>query len=119
MSYALKAILAKDLSDVFGLESMAEDERESFLIELGEVVMERVVFDHATLMTSEENEAFASFIQSLPAEVDLLEAVAREYPSFMAVLEQTLLTYKADAIALDTTDLDSGEIQTERPSSKL
>lgn len=97
----LSSLLEQNLSDVFSLEAMPEAERDSFLEEIGEVVLHRAMIEFISLLDEEEQSNFQTFVERNVGDVLFFSRLLDEYPTFMPMLEGAILRFKFDVVALE------------------
>lgn len=97
----LSTLLEQNLSEAFSLEAMPETERDSFLEEVGEVVLRRAISEFISLLDDEEQTKFQTFVERNVGDVLFFNRLLEEYPTFMPIFEGVILQFKFEVIELE------------------
>lgn len=89
--------MATDISSLFGLNELSEDERQEFLDEIGGVILESAVLNFLLTLDEAEHAQFQEFLSTAGEGESLLEALATTYPGFVAVLETEISKFREEA----------------------
>ena len=94
----------KDLSAIFGLDELSEEEREDFLADIGTTLMESAVLSFMVSLDEAGQAAFETFLGTAGEGEELMAALADRYPEFMTILEAEIVRFRAEAQALLGTE---------------
>lgn len=93
-------ILQKNLVQTFGLDGLTDEEKATFLDELGTVVLETALVRFMTELSDEQVEAFDYYLETEPTPDALMEHLLKEYESFEPILKAAITEVKEDAVAV-------------------
>lgn len=88
---------SEDLSALFGLEELPEEERETFLADIGSTLLEGAVLNFLLTLDEAGQQRFQLFLARAGEGEMLLEALAREYPEFVTVLDAEMMRFREEA----------------------
>lgn len=97
MSDEQKNILEKDLSELFGLEDMSNEEKAEFLDDIGSMIMESATL---RFMVEAEEDVVVQFekkLEELADRDDAFETLLNSFPKYAAVLEEEIAAFKTEA----------------------
>lgn len=90
-------ILERDLSALFGLNEMSDEEKVALLDDIGSVVLESAILRLVAGMDEGEAAAFDTFVESHSGSETFIEDTIKTYPSLEALITEEVVAFKEDA----------------------
>lgn len=93
-------ILEKDITDLIGISEVPEEDRKTFLEDVGNLILESTVTRLMADMSDDEKKAFEIFVSEVSGQDDMLEKMGERYPKALSILEEEVAAFKKEAIAV-------------------
>ncbi len=93
-------ILNKDLTSLFGLDEMSPIDQDTFLEDIGSLVIESVITKLAVEMNDLEMEELHNLITSTVGSDDMLEKLEEKYPQVNDLFKKEILAFKKEAVSV-------------------
>ena len=96
-------LLQQNIAPLLGIDSLPQDEKELFLADIGDLIMESAL---VRLMNELSDEAVASidhYLETEPAPEVFLEHILQHYKKFGKIFEEEVLAFKQEATEIFRT----------------
>lgn len=92
------ALLQRDLSDLIGLNTLPEEERETMLANIGSLILESVMLRAIAGMPDADAKKLGECIATDPAPEVLLEVLQNLVPDLEDLMEEETLAFKQECV---------------------
>jgi len=100
-------ILQNDLTKLLGIDTLSLEEQSAFLSEVGDVIFETSLVRLVSSLSEEGQRALEDYLDTNPEPEVLLAHLIEHYKEFSQILEEVVLEFKEDALAvLEKKDAD-------------
>jgi hypothetical protein len=90
----------KDLSELFGLEALSEEEQAEFITSIGTTLFQSALLTFTLSLEAGEREAFEEFLSEAGEGEELMEKLVLEYPAFAEELNAEITRFRTRAAEL-------------------
>lgn len=95
-----QTILQENIAHVLGIDSLSVEEQAAFLSEVGDVIFETSLLRLVTNLSNEQQQALEEYLDTEPEPEILLQHLLEHYKEFQTILEEVVLEFKEDALAV-------------------
>lgn len=95
-----QTILQQNIAKVLGIDSLPIEEQAAFLAEVGDVIFETSLVRLVTDLSDEQEQALEEYLDTEPEPEVLLQHLLEHYKNFGQILEETVVEFKEDALAV-------------------
>ncbi len=89
---------SRSIHDVLGLSNLSDEEREVFLAEVGETVIESALLKFTLDLGEQEHGAFETFLAEAGVGEELMMALIEKYPAFADTLASEMQRFRDEAV---------------------
>lgn len=89
----------QDMLAVLGLENLSEEEQQSLLVDMQELIFKGSVVRMLEQMTEEGREAFNAYLSGNPSEDEMMEYLEKHVPDAKGAIIDTIAELKSDILA--------------------
>lgn len=89
----------QDMLEVLGLSSLSEEEQQSLLIDMQQLIFKGSVVRMLEMMSEEAKEAFNTYLSSNPSEDEVMAYLEKEVPEAKEAILDTIAELKSDILA--------------------
>jgi len=100
MSDEQKNMLERDLSELFGLGEMRDEEKVSFLDDIGSMIMESATLRFMVEADEQVVSQFEQQLEALAEKEDAFEILLKTFPRYAEILEEEIVAFKTEAAAV-------------------
>ncbi len=93
-------ILQHNIAHILGVDLLSEEEQAAFLGEVGDVIFETSLVRLVQTLSEEQQSALEQYLEIGPEPEVLLQHLLEHYKEFQTILEDVVLEFKEDALAV-------------------
>ena len=94
------SLLQENIITALGLDELSVEEQSAFLSEVGDVIFQTSLVRLVSELTEEQQQALEAYIDTEPEPDILLAHLLEHYESFKKILQEAVLEFKEDALAV-------------------
>jgi hypothetical protein len=92
--------LQTNIAEVLGVTTLSQEEQESFLADIGDIMLETASVRLLSILDDAQQTALEAYLDSKPDGAVLLQHLLEHYKQFENILEEVVLEFKEDALAV-------------------
>jgi hypothetical protein len=92
--------LHDDIGHLLGLHELDEDERNIFLQNVGELIIESATLRYMTGLSPEQREVFESWLELHENDENLIEQSLETYPEFAQIVSEEIQAFQSESRTL-------------------
>lgn len=89
----------QDMLEVLGLSDLSEEEQQSLLIDMQQLIFKGSVVRMLEMMSEETKDAFNEYLSGNPSEDEVMEYLEKEVPEAKEAILDTIAELKSDILA--------------------
>lgn len=93
-------ILEKNIVQILGIDTLAPEEQELFLEEIGSTILDAVLVRLSSVMTDSEVDALSQYLETNPEPQVLLAHIFEHYKDAESILVDVVTEFKTDAVEI-------------------
>lgn len=90
----------KDLSELFGLEALSDEEQAEFVASIGTTLFQSALLTFTLALDGSEREAFEVFVAESGEGEALMENIILNYPAFANELNAEISRFRGEAVKI-------------------
>jgi hypothetical protein len=93
-------ILQENITQLLGIDTLSPEEQASFLSEVGDVIFQTSLVRLATDLAPEQQQSLEQYLDTEPEPEVLMQHLLEHYKEFKRILEEVVIEFKEDALAV-------------------
>lgn len=93
-------LLQQNIARILGIEGLPLEEQAAFLAEIGDTIFQSSLMRFTATLSDEQQFALEQYLETEPEPEAVLQHLLETYEQFKTILEESVIEFKEDALAI-------------------
>lgn len=103
-------LLQQNIAPLLGIDKLSPDEQAVFLSDIGDLILESALLRLIADLTADQESSLNHYLETEPQPEVLMEYLFEHHKSFETILEEEIIAFKEEAIAIFGDTYTSQEV---------